>query len=82
VYEADNVRCPQCGRNPLKPTAKVIPFRPRRRDGRDGGRDPRNAKEGRRQRPRPPVFPSSVHVRWIWALIVLAALLLPYVWRH
>ena len=64
--------CPQCGKprseRPATP-AKVIPFRPRRKDV-------------RRTKPRAPDFPTPSLVRRLWLMVAIVAVLLPYLWNH
>jgi len=73
VLGRDDALCPQCGKPrpaaPKERRAKVVPFRPRK-------------KEPRRDAAQRARFPSARQVRLIWLAIFLAALLLPYLWRH
>lgn len=69
--------CPQCGKPrpeaPKDRRAKVVPFRPRKKDPRrDLGRGGRGSAH----------FPSGRQVRLIWLIIFAVALLIPYLWNH
>jgi ribosomal protein L32 len=76
VLGRDDTLCPRCGKPRSEARAdrraKVVPFRPRRRDPRETARTARGA----------PRFPTARQVRILWLLIFVLALLLPYLWHR